>query len=98
MTTGDRFWRMPFDDVYTQMTSKSVVADLINSAGRGAGACTAAAFLCEFVSPLPASSDQNSVEAVGQVQYAHIDIARTMDSPGDSYHVKGMTGRPTSSD
>jgi cytosol aminopeptidase len=45
---GDRFWRMPFDDIYSQ-DIKSQVADLKNVGGRSAGACTAAAFLKEFV-------------------------------------------------
>ncbi|KAG5456311.1 MAG: cytosol aminopeptidase-like protein [Olpidium bornovanus] len=106
LRTGDRFWRMPFDDVYTKMTSKSTVADLVNSAGREGGACTAAAFLREFVSPLPKSSsgegvlDQNTAadgdesEAAERfVSYAHVDIAGTMHSSNsEGYQFQGMSG------
>jgi leucyl aminopeptidase len=46
--TGDRLWRMPLHPVYKSQI-KSDVADLKNVGGRGAGACTAAAFLQSFV-------------------------------------------------
>jgi len=48
--------------------------------GRGGGACTAAAFLAEFV------ENEN---------WMHVDIAGVMDEPDASYVSKGMSGRPT---
>ncbi|KAI8878054.1 hypothetical protein K501DRAFT_229195 [Backusella circina FSU 941] len=99
--TSDRFWRMPLDDGYLKEMKESHVADLNNlGKGRSGGACSAAAFLKEFVDGLDA------VPAVGDsvinndqpVAWAHIDIAGVMDSDGnDAYHTKGMSGRPTRS-
>jgi leucyl aminopeptidase len=57
--TGENIWPMPTYDAYTEKV-KSKWADVRNSAGRGAGACTAAAFLFEFSAGLP---------------HAHIDVA-----------------------
>ena len=49
--------------------------------GRAAGACTAAAFLGEFV--------ENS-------EWAHVDIAGVMDNKSEvPYLSAGMSGRPT---
>jgi leucyl aminopeptidase len=59
LAAGDRCWPMPLYEEYTEQL-KSEIADLINSAGRPAGACTAAAFLKEFASTVP---------------WAHLDIA-----------------------
>jgi cytosol aminopeptidase len=47
--TNDPYWRMPLDDFYKKVMTKSTVADYINSGGRYGGACTAAIFLKEFV-------------------------------------------------
>merc|ERR1711879_1139165 len=49
--TGDRVWRMPLFQLYLDQMKKTPTADLnnIGSGGRGGGACTAAAFLGEFV-------------------------------------------------
>ncbi|KNC80405.1 hypothetical protein SARC_07234 [Sphaeroforma arctica JP610] len=85
--TGERLWRMPTYNHYDkQMTGQ--VSDLINAGGRSAGACTAAAFLRNFVSPT--------------THYAHVDIAGVMHSPSDGktgcaspYLSAGMQGRPT---
>jgi leucyl aminopeptidase len=58
---GDRLWPMPLYDEYAEQL-KSEIADMINSGGRYAGACTAATFLKEFSGGLP---------------WAHLDIAGT---------------------
>ncbi|KAI9311235.1 cytosol aminopeptidase family, catalytic domain-containing protein [Dichotomocladium elegans] len=84
--TADPFWRMPLHGDYLKTMKESIVADLVNSAGRSGGSCTAAAFLKEFVAKLD------------ETAWAHIDIAGVMDSPkNEAYHVKGMSGRPTRS-
>ncbi len=58
---GDRSWAMPVFDEYRDQL-KSEIADMINSAGRPAGAITAALFLKEFAGGLP---------------WVHMDIAGT---------------------
>ena len=58
---GDRLWPMPLYEEYADQL-KSEIADMINSGGRNAGACTAATFLKEFAGGLP---------------WAHLDIAGT---------------------
>ncbi len=60
-TAGDRCWPMPLYDEYAEQL-RSDIADLMNSAGRPAGACTAAMFLKEFA---------------GDVPWAHLDVAGT---------------------
>ncbi|XP_023344234.1 cytosol aminopeptidase [Eurytemora carolleeae] len=80
--TGDRVWRMPLWQHYTQQMKKSPLADLNNiSLTPGGGACTAAAFLKEF------TSCKN---------WMHLDIAGVMENEGAvSYMGSGMSGRPT---
>ncbi|HUR21742.1 MAG TPA: leucyl aminopeptidase [Vicinamibacterales bacterium] len=74
---GDRMWRLPVYDEYREML-RSEVADIVNSAGRWAGASTAAAFLREFVNDKP---------------WAHLDIAGTAWSEERKpYQPKGATG------
>ena len=74
---GDRMWRLPVYDEYREML-RSEVADIVNSAGRWAGASTAAAFLREFVKDKP---------------WAHLDIAGTAWSEERKpYQPKGATG------
>lgn len=67
---GERLWPMPLFPEHTRQI-KSQVAAIKNSGGRLAGACTAAAFLREFV---------------GQTPWVHMDIAytshRTKDQDG----------------
>jgi leucyl aminopeptidase len=58
---GDRCWPMPLFDEYAEQL-KSEIADLVNSGGRSAGACTAAMFLREFAEGVP---------------WVHLDIAGT---------------------
>lgn len=57
--TGERVWHLPCDDEYVE-AMKSRIADLKNTGGRWAGACTAAAFLSQFIK---------------DARWAHIDIA-----------------------
>eukprot|EP00180_Rhodochaete_pulchella_P004301 Plantae.Rhodophyta-Rhodochaete_pulchella.ctg8005.p2 GENE.Plantae.Rhodophyta-Rhodochaete_pulchella.ctg8005~~Plantae.Rhodophyta-Rhodochaete_pulchella.ctg8005.p2 ORF type:complete len:177 (+),score=34.74 Plantae.Rhodophyta-Rhodochaete_pulchella.ctg8005:779-1309(+) len=59
---GEKIWRMPMPAEYLELT-KSKVADLKNTGGRGGGSITAALFLKEFVDKVP---------------WAHIDIAGTV--------------------
>jgi len=59
--SGDPVWRLPLKERYREQI-KSTYADIRNSAGREAGALTAAAFLERFVAGTP---------------WAHLDIAGT---------------------
>jgi leucyl aminopeptidase len=75
--TGERVWPLPLYPRYTEMM-KSSYADLKNAGGRHAGACTAAAFLKEFV---------------GAVPWAHLDIAGTAWTDKDAdWNRVGATG------
>lgn len=81
VSTGDRVWRMPLWNHYTEKMKVSPLADLNNAPVGGGGACTAAAFLREFTS-CPS--------------WIHLDIAGVMENSGDvAYLGKGMSGRPT---
>ena len=74
---GDRCWPMPLYEEYTEQL-RSEIADLVNSGGRPAGACTAAVFLKEFVGNLP---------------WAHLDIAGTAwADEAKPWQPKGATG------
>jgi leucyl aminopeptidase len=74
---GDRVWPMPLFEEYREQL-KSEIADLINAAGRAAGAVTAAWFLREFVDDRP---------------WAHLDIAGTAwAEERKAYQPKGATG------
>ena len=59
LAAGDRCWPMPLYDEYAEQL-RSDIADIMNTGGRPAGACTAAMFLKEFVGNLP---------------WAHLDVA-----------------------
>ncbi len=75
--SGERVWPLPLYEDYADQL-RSEMADLVNTGGRAAGACTAAAFLQAFAGDLP---------------WAHIDIAGTAwcdDSRADL--AKGSTG------
>jgi leucyl aminopeptidase len=83
--TGELVWRLPLHDEYRSLT-KGTVADLTNAAAkRKAGTIYAAAFLEEFV---------------GEVPWAHVDIAGTawdVDRPytgkdASGYGVRLLTG------
>jgi leucyl aminopeptidase len=74
---GERVWPMPLYEEYAEQL-RSEIADMVNSGGRPAGACTAAMFLKEFAGGLP---------------WVHLDIAGTAwaDEP-KPYQPKGATG------
>ncbi len=75
--SDETVWPLPLYPRYTEMM-KSPYADLKNGGGRWGGACTAAAFLQEFV---------------GDVEWAHVDIAGMAWTDGNSdYRHKGATG------
>ena len=57
--SGESVWRLPTGDEYAE-EMKSKIADLKNAGSRWGGACTAAAFLQQFV---------------GGAKWAHLDIA-----------------------
>ena len=76
-TAGDRAWPMPLYDDYAEQL-KSEIADMTNTGGRPAGACTAAIFLKEFAGGLP---------------WAHLDIAGTAWADDSKpWQPKGPTG------
>ena len=66
--TDEPVWELPLEQRYRRELD-STVADLKNLGGANAGAITAALFLAEFV---------------GDVPWAHIDIAGTAQSGGDA--------------
>jgi len=75
--TDERVWQLPLVDEYRKLLDSNV-ADLKNVGGPYAGAITAALFLREFV---------------GDVPWAHLDIAGVMDSDADDgIFSKGSTG------
>jgi len=75
--TGELAWRLPLHPEYKELT-KGSVADLTNaSEKRKAGTIYAASFLEEFV---------------GEVPWAHLDIAGTAWDVGRDYVGKGATG------
>ena len=74
---GDRCWPMPLYDEYADQL-RSEIADMMNTGGRPAGACTAAMFLKEFAGDLP---------------WAHLDIAGTAwADEAKPWQPKGPTG------
>jgi len=77
LAAGDRCWPMPLYDEYAEQL-KSDIADMMNTGGRPAGACTAAMFLKEFVGTTP---------------WAHLDVAGVawLDEP-KPWMTKGATG------
>ena len=76
-STDEPVWQLPLDRRYRKELDSSV-ADLRNLGGANAGAITAGLFLQEFV---------------GDVPWAHIDIAGTAQSPGDeAWSTPGCSG------
>ncbi len=75
--SGENVWHMPSGDEYAE-EMKSKIADLRNIGGRWGGACTAAAFLRQFI---------------GETTWAHLDIAG-MDifQKATEYAACGSTG------
>lgn len=83
MHTGDRVWRMPLWDYYTDQVRRGGSGDVHNyGIGRGGRPCKAAAFLREFV---PCG------------QWMHIDATNVMYTLGRDFEYLrvGMAGRPT---
>jgi leucyl aminopeptidase len=75
---GEATWRLPMGPAYDKLI-KSNLADIKNSAGRGAGAITAAQFLGRFVKP--------------ETPWIHIDIAGvTLSKEALPLSPKGATG------
>jgi leucyl aminopeptidase len=75
--TGDRAWPMPLYEEYGEQL-RSEIADMVNTGGRPAGACTAAMFLKEFAGNLP---------------WAHLDVAGTAwAEDAKPWQPKGPTG------
>ena len=71
-------WQLPLATKRYRKLLDSVVADMRNIGGRDAGTITAAIFLSEFI---------------GDVPWAHLDIAGPMNADGDSgINSKGATG------
>lgn len=78
--TDETLWQLPLDRRYRSQL-ESDVADLKNVGGDFGGAITAALFLAEFV---------------GDVPWAHLDIAGTAHvTADDSWRTKGATGYGT---
>jgi leucyl aminopeptidase len=75
--SGERIWRMPLYPEYLE-DMKSLHADLKNSAGRSGSACTAAAFLSQFVGEFRS--------------WGHLDIAGTAYVSHEGAKRGGATG------
>jgi len=74
---GERVWPMPSGDDYGK-EMKSKIADLKNISGRWGGACTAAAFLGQFV---------------GETTWAHLDMAGVWShDKATDYTAEGASG------
>ncbi|ORZ40852.1 hypothetical protein BCR44DRAFT_24265 [Catenaria anguillulae PL171] len=99
---GDPVWRMPLDPSYLAAMQSSV-ADLKNAGDRSAGACTAAAFLYQFLRPALPAKAALAVEPLANgdlpapCPWAHVDMAGVMHhgKAVDAMNGAGMTGRPT---
>ena len=75
--SGERLWPMPSGDEYAE-EMKSKIADLKNIGSKWGGACTAAAFLRQFV---------------GDTKWAHLDIAGTeMVEKATAFATEGASG------
>lgn len=75
--SGERLWRLPFGPEYLE-EMRGQHADLRNSASRWGSACTAAAFLSQFVGDLKT--------------WAHLDIAGVVNKSSEDQPQKGATG------
>lgn len=75
--SGERIWRLPVGPEYLE-EMRGQHADLRNSAGRYGSACTAAAFLSQFVGPVS--------------RWAHLDIAGVVNKSSEEQPQKGATG------
>ena len=75
--SGERLWRLPIGPEYLE-EMRGQHADLRNSAGRLGSACTAAAFLSQFVGDV--------------ARWAHLDIASVVHRSAEELGQKGATG------
>ncbi len=75
--SGERLWRLPVGPEYLE-EMRGQHADLRNSAGRWGSACTAAAFLSQFMG--------------GVSRWAHLDIAGVVNKSSEEQPQKGATG------
>ncbi len=77
---GELIWRLPLGSV-TKRQNNSVVADIKNTGGRGAGSITAAHFIHEFAEDTP---------------WVHLDIAAlNMSDSVSGVNVRGASGAST---
>jgi leucyl aminopeptidase len=75
--SGEKVWPLPSGDEYAE-EMKSKIADLKNTGSKWGGACTAAAYLRQFV---------------GDTKWAHLDIAGTeMFDKTTEYTTEGSSG------
>ena len=75
--SGEKVWPMPSGDEYAE-EMRSKIADLRNTGGKWGGACTAAAFLRQFI---------------GDAKWAHLDIAGVdLFRKGTEYATAGSSG------
>jgi leucyl aminopeptidase len=75
--SGEKVWHLPSGEEYAK-EMKSKIADLKNIGSRYGGACTAAAFLGQFV---------------GDAKWAHLDIAGVdMFQKGSEFSAEGSSG------
>ena len=74
--SGESVWHMPVGDEYVE-EMKSKIADLKNIGSKWGGACTAGAFLSQFV---------------GDINWAHIDMAGVDLFDGGKDGITGSTG------
>ncbi len=75
--SGERIWRLPVGPEYLE-EMRGQHADLRNSASRYGSACTAAAFLSQFVGEMK--------------RWAHLDIAGVVNKSAEEQPQKGATG------
>ncbi len=80
---GDRLWPMPLYDEYADQL-RSEIADLLNTGGRPAGACTAAMFLKEFAGEPPVGPSRHCRHRLGGGNQALADQGRDRRSGPDA--------------
>ena len=84
---GEKLWRMPLGEEFREKL-KADAADIVNSAGRWGGACTAAEFLRFFVT---GGKTPEAGEA-DPTPWCHLDIAGPADTETERpYYAKGGT-------
>lgn len=82
MHTGDRVWRLPLWQHYTEKIATPPLSDVLEKFKQTGAPCATAAFLYEFLPP---------------TDWVHLDTSSVDRSDGYtwSYLRKGMSGRPT---